>query len=138
MICMDEETQKNFTIPVNVIKLWEDFLAEAKRDNGPNGAGALLLFTLVKPEVADVCKIAAYSKDIELALKTLRDNLPRDIIKILPEDAELYGPKETNLSPGKKAFRREVLKILRESGILPVKGKKTKKGRSDQSSSKAG
>jgi hypothetical protein len=40
---------------------------------------------------------------------------------------ELYGPKETYLSPEKKAFRREVLLILREVGVLPAKGKQAKK-----------
>lgn len=50
-------------------------------------------------------------------------------------DSDLYGPNETYLDPEKKAFRREVLKILAETGLIakqakqrPRKARRSKSG----------
>jgi hypothetical protein len=59
-------------------------------------------------------------------------------IELIPEDdKELYGPNEFWLSPGKKSFRREVLKILKEAGVRLRKPPPAKSGRKSAKPSKS-
>lgn len=56
----------------------------------------------------------------------------------LDQDAELYNKNEAILMPSKKAFRREVLKILQEVGIKASSDITTKKVRKSAKPSKTG
>jgi hypothetical protein len=117
---------RSYRLPVNLVSLFKKWAGKGKNVS-PKVAGAMVFYMLLKTDICEAAEIAAYSEDLELAIKSLQDNLPVEILKIPPEDKELYGSRDKYLSPAKKEFRREVLKILRDSGLLSESSLKTKK-----------
>jgi len=95
-----------------------------------------------KPVAKRLKEITAHSvKKILSAGVIVLDKLPPEEIQKaiaeangLPSDeAELYGPGETYLSPEKKEFRRAVLQILRDSGLIGKAKKPPKQAKSSKS-----